>query len=131
MAETRGSSTPGRPADPLLDFLSPEFSAEKALVSSPSRIRLPCPEVQPCDNLGHYTSVVQGLSRRREATSSRGEVKEEESERVAVRGRKKPVKTVMSVMESMCGRSSIAMCKFTVCVCVCVCVLCVCFQLPN
>ena len=99
MADTRGSSSPGVPADPALDFLSPEFSAEKALASSPSRICLPCPEVQPCDNLGHYSSVVRGLSRRPVAASLWGE-KEKESEIVKVRERK-AVRTVMSFMESM------------------------------
>ncbi|XP_011403001.2 PREDICTED: U7 snRNA-associated Sm-like protein LSm11 [Amphimedon queenslandica] len=44
--------------DPELDFLSSDFNASKALLSS--SLSVPCPEVQPCDNLDQYLSVVKG-----------------------------------------------------------------------
>lgn len=42
--------------DPSLDFLSPQFDPLKALSTNPSKILLPCPQVQPCDNLEVYKS---------------------------------------------------------------------------
>ena len=89
------------PSD-ALDFLSPAFSAEQALLSSPSRIHLPCPEVQPCDNLDHYSSVVRGLTRRRPGTGP-PLAKTEDKEKTLpqpVRDRQPQSKSVITVMES-------------------------------
>lgn len=58
-AEEKPSDVPGDPAlpgDPTLDFLSLSFDPVKALQSSPSKVLLPHPSVQPCDNLQAYTS---------------------------------------------------------------------------
>ena len=95
------AGSPTRPAE--LDFLSPEFSAEQALVCSPSRIQLPCPEVQPCDNLDHYSSVVRGLSRKlappppSSSCPARPEVEKAKCVSLPVQ---KNVKTVLTFMES-------------------------------
>lgn len=101
MEEHTLAASPERPADPALDFLSPAFCPQQALEFSPSRIRLPCPEVQPCDNLDHYSSVVRGLSRKLAAPALSGTAQLEEERRVAVpvTGRKW-AKSVISVMES-------------------------------
>ena len=42
--------------DPSLDFTSFDFDALKALHTDPSRLQLPCPSVQPYDNLDAYES---------------------------------------------------------------------------
>ncbi len=42
--------------DPSLDFTSSSFDALKALHTDPSRLQLPYPTVQPCDNLDAYES---------------------------------------------------------------------------
>ena len=42
--------------DPGLDFTSCSFDALKALHTDPSRLQLPYPNVQPCDNLDAYES---------------------------------------------------------------------------
>lgn len=85
--------------DPALDFLSPKFCPEQALVCSPSRIHLPCPEVQPCDNLDIYSSVVRGLSRK-PTSSDPAQLKEQREERLPVSVRKRSVKSVLLLMES-------------------------------
>ena len=46
--------------DPALDFLSVSFDPLKALQISPSKVGLPHPTVQPCDNLEAYTSGMYG-----------------------------------------------------------------------
>ena len=42
--------------DPSLDFASSSFDALKVLHTDPSNLHLPCPSVQPCDNLDAYES---------------------------------------------------------------------------
>lgn len=53
--------------DVALDFLSPRFDPVRALHADPSAVRLPCPDIQPCDNLDAYDSVMRGV--RRQASS--------------------------------------------------------------
>ena len=92
------------PADSSLDFLSPQFSAEKALDSSPSRIQLPCPEVPPCDNLEQYASVVRGISRRpqhAEAAARSQREPEERQMRAPAGSRERLVRTVKSVISTI------------------------------
>ena len=43
-----------------LDFLSGEFDPLRALQAPPDRVALPCPSVQPCDNLDMYDSLMKG-----------------------------------------------------------------------
>ena len=96
--------------DPSLDFLSSQFSAEKALVTSPSEIQLPCPEVQPCDNLQQYASVVRGTWRKppplQSAACSRGQLQEQPREQrmraaVPLSSRQRLFRTVKSVISTM------------------------------
>ena len=95
--------------DPSLDFLSSQFSAEKALVTSPSKIQLPYPEVQPCDNLEQYASVVRGTSRKppsQSAACSRGQLQEQPRKQgaraaVPLSSRQRLVRTVKSVISTM------------------------------
>ena len=42
--------------DPSLGFTSSDFDALKALHTDPSKLQLPCPNVQPYDNLDAYES---------------------------------------------------------------------------
>lgn len=42
--------------DPALDFLSLSFDPVKVLQTPPSKLSIPHPTVQPCDNLHTYTS---------------------------------------------------------------------------
>lgn len=93
--ENNSSASFGDAPDPALDFLSSNFCPEQALVCSPSRIHLPCPEVQPCDNLDVYSSVVRGLSRKL-TSSDPAQLKKEENLSV----RKRSVKSVLLLMES-------------------------------
>ena len=44
--------------DEELDFLSPKFDPLKVLTTSPSKLELPCPDVQPCDNLQMYNAGI-------------------------------------------------------------------------
>ena len=39
-----------------LDFLSPKFDPLKVLTTNPSKVQLPYPDVQPCDNLQMYAA---------------------------------------------------------------------------
>ena len=61
-----------------LDLLSANFDPLKALSSSNESISLPCPEVQPLDNLAQYEAIVKGtaseraLAARREQLSGEG-----------------------------------------------------------
>ena len=61
-----------------LDLLSASFNPMKALSSSNESINLPCPEVQPLDNLAQYEAIVKGtvseraLAARREQRSGDG-----------------------------------------------------------
>ena len=100
--ERRESRSPERVADSALDFLSPQFCPEQALASSPSRIRLPWPEVQPCDNLDVYSSVIRGLSRRLAPTGGGSGPAHLRAKRedAPARVRRQPVKSVLTVMES-------------------------------
>ena len=110
MAGEEAGSSSKPPAE--LDFLSPSFSAEQALVCSPSRLQLPCPEVQPCDNLEHYSSIVHGSSRRLSpaSLSRAGHPEEEEEEREEEKKEERVsgaverrVRSVLSFMESECA----------------------------
>lgn len=58
MATSRTSDTEEEDTlwDPELDFLSVSFDPSKVLQTSPSKVVLPHPSVQPCDNLQAYTS---------------------------------------------------------------------------
>lgn len=87
--------------DGVLDFLSPAFSAEQALLSSPSKIQLPCPEVQPCDNLEQYSSVVRGLSRKPQHVLSRSPLPSNQGEQksLLVRRKQNLVKSVITLMK--------------------------------
>lgn len=49
--------------DVALDFLSPQFDPARALHADPSAVWLPCPDIQPCDNLDAYDSVMRGVRR--------------------------------------------------------------------
>lgn len=97
--------------DSRLDFLSPEFSAEQALVCSPSKIQLPCPEVQPCDNLEHYASVVRGITRQPPpppppATCSQQQPQQQQKRAaVALSSQQKIIRTVKSVISTMESKS--------------------------
>lgn len=61
-----------------LDILSVNFDPLKALSTSEENVSLPCPEVQPLDNLAQYEALVKGtvskraLVARREQRSSEG-----------------------------------------------------------
>ncbi|CAI8026130.1 Small nuclear ribonucleoprotein Sm D-like protein [Geodia barretti] len=104
--------------DPSLDFLSSQFSAEKALVTSPSKIQLPYPEVQPCDNLEQYASVVRGTSRKppsQSAACSRGQLQEQPRKQgaraaVPLSSRQRLVRTVKSVISTMESPTSGPLC---------------------
>ena len=97
--------------DERLDFLSPDFSAEEALQSNPSRIQLPCPEVAPCDNLDQYASLARGVSRttdtitqqQRERAGDREEPPQQEGARGACQVQRRMVRVVKSVILTMDG----------------------------
>lgn len=61
-----------------LDLLSASFDPLKALSTSEEDVSLPCPEVQPLDNLAQYEALMKGtvseraLTARREQRSSEG-----------------------------------------------------------
>ena len=92
--------------DRALDFLSPEFCPEQALASSPSKLRLPCPHVQPCDNLDTYASIMRGTVRppATPAPSGAAQLTEDEIESKCepAKGQKK-IKSVLAVMECECS----------------------------
>lgn len=101
--ENNSSGSPESAPDPALDFLSSTFRPEQALVCSPSRLHLPCPDVQPCDNLDTYSSVIRGLSRK-PASSDPVILKEEKvEENLTVSVKNRLVKSVLSLIESECN----------------------------
>ena len=77
---------PGPGEDGALDFLSSEFSPKKALLFSPSKLQLPCPRVEPCDNLDSYLSVVKGTTRPPAGPWSDGTAGQTESQARGERG---------------------------------------------
>lgn len=72
-----------------LNLLSANFDPLKALSSSNESINLPCPEVQPLDNLAQYEAIVKGraseraLAARREQRSGEGTACSEEPRAVS------------------------------------------------
>ena len=104
--DDRARREPGE--DGALDFLSPEFSPQKALLFSPSKLQLPCPRVEPCDNLDSYLSVVKGTTRPPAGPEPDGAAGQTEAEPGKKEGRVEPVrrqrrviKSVLTTMESM------------------------------
>lgn len=97
-----------RSEDKALDFLSPEFCPEQALASSPSKLRLPCPHVQPCDNLDTYMSIMRGTVRPPAAPAPSGaaQLTEDESKCEPTKAQKK-IKSVLTVMECECTAAQI------------------------
>ncbi len=109
-------SSSDQPSDPSLDFLSPQFDPLRALQTSPSKLRLPYPAAQPCDNLQIYQSVVKGTRRvygvgeggggtvgRGRGGGRGGEERKQRGTELDIRpgGRGKP-KTVLWFMQSEC-----------------------------
>lgn len=90
--------------EPCLDFLSPQFDLVRALHADPADVHLPCPYIQPYDNLDAYDSVMRGV--RRQAPSGAAHepankgVKEAEENKVGgVAASKRHVKSVIHFME--------------------------------
>ena len=102
-----------------LDLLSANFDPLKALSNLNEAISLPCPEVQPLDNLAQYEAMVKGtaseraLAARREQRSGEGaeQSKEQPVSSDSVHGpadadessRRKATKHVRTVIEFMKG----------------------------
>ena len=71
--------------DPSLDFLSQRFDPLKALQASSSSLSLPCPDVQPFDNISQYQALIRGAGKRQGAGAGirpQGRASEEEKNRV-------------------------------------------------
>lgn len=62
----------GKAADSSsLDLLSANFDPLEALSNLNATVNLPCPEVQPLDNLAQYEAVVKGTASERAQTARR------------------------------------------------------------
>ena len=97
------------PDDASLDFLSPDFDPQRVLAVSPSKVQLPCPSVQPCDNLDTYDSIMLGTRKTFSAgdvivkdveDSGRKEVGVASSQQTTVTIMRQQIKTVLTFMES-------------------------------
>ena len=90
-----------RGGEPALDFLSPEFDAERALHSDIAKLKLPFPNIKPCDNLQAYESLVNGTKRQSDPpeTSRVQPVHPPDPKCDAPLRRRKLVKTVVNFME--------------------------------
>lgn len=106
--------------DPELDFLSAKFDASKAL--STSSLQVPCPEVklircvtwfwrgirfqvQPCDNLDQYLSIVKGTrnagGRGRGSGHKIEQTKEQAPSKACTDGSTKKVKSVLDLLKGI------------------------------
>ena len=88
--------------EPALDFLSPEFDAERALRSDIATLHLPCPNIKPCDNLQAYESLVHGTKRHNEppdANRTQTEAPPGPKCDAPLLRRRKQIKTVVNLME--------------------------------
>ena len=87
--------------DVTLDFLSPQFDPARALHADPTALRLPCPDIQPCDNLDAYDSVMRGVRRQAPSGAAREAAtkKVEPSGGVAAVKAQRRFKSVLHFME--------------------------------
>lgn len=88
--------------EPCLDFLSPQFDPVRALHADPADVHLPCPDIQPYDNLDAYDSVMRGVRRQAPSGAAHEPANkgvEEENKVEGVAASKRHVKSVIHFME--------------------------------
>lgn len=88
--------------EPCLDFFSPQFDPVRALHADPADVHLPCPDIQPYDNLDAYDSVMRGVRRQAPSGAAHEPANkgvEEKNKVEGVAASKRHVKSVIHFME--------------------------------